>query len=56
MRVKFFRNSKEHDPYEWFKPKYKRIVSEALEKRKSATGKGKVIDSTLPKHNIKFVR
>jgi hypothetical protein len=54
MRVKFFRNSKEHDPYEWYQPKYKRIVSEALEKRKIGTGEK--INSTLPKHNIKFVR
>ena len=35
MRVKFFRENKQHDPYEWFKPKYERIVSEALEKKKS---------------------
>ncbi len=54
MRVKFFRDSKEHDPYEWFKPKYKRIVTEALEKKKS--GAGEEIDPTLPKHNIRFVR
>ncbi len=54
MRVKFFRDSKEHDPYEWFQPKYKRIVSEALEKKESGTGEK--IDLTLPKHNIRFVR
>ncbi len=54
MRVKFFRDSKEHDPYEWFKPKYKRIVSEALEKMDS--GSGEEIDLTKPKHNIRFVR
>jgi hypothetical protein len=54
MRVKFFRNSKEHDPYEWFQPKYKRIVSEALKQGKS--GINNETSSTLPKHNIKFVR
>jgi hypothetical protein len=54
MRVKFFRDSKKYDDYEWFKPKYKRIVSEALEKKKSGTGEE--IDPTLPKYNIRFVR
>ncbi len=54
MRVKFFRDSKQHDQYEWFKPKYKRIVTEALEKKESGTGEE--IDPTLPKHRIRFVR
>jgi hypothetical protein len=54
MRVKFFRDSKEHDPYDWFQPKYKRIVSEALKQGKS--GINNETSSTLPKHNIKFVR
>jgi hypothetical protein len=36
-RVKFFRENKEYDPYEWFKPKYKRLVDEALEKIKSGS-------------------
>ena len=54
MRVKFFRDSKEHDDYEWFKPKYKRIVTEALENKKA--GASEEIDTTLPKYNIKFVR
>ena len=56
MRAKFFRNSKEHDPYEWYQPKYKRIVTEALEKEKRKSGTGEVTGTTLPKHNIKFVR
>jgi len=54
MRVKFFRDSKEHDPYEWFNPKYKRIVSEALEKAKGVARDD--TSSTLPRDNIKFVR
>lgn len=29
-RVKYFRENKEYDPYDWFKPKYKRLVDEAL--------------------------
>ncbi|ODS34785.1 MAG: putative cytochrome c [Candidatus Scalindua rubra] len=29
-RVKYFRENKELDPYEWFKPKYKRLVDEFL--------------------------
>ncbi len=32
MRVKYFREHKEYDIDEWFKPKYERIVSEALKK------------------------
>ncbi|MFQ5962783.1 MAG: multiheme c-type cytochrome [Candidatus Scalinduaceae bacterium] len=31
MRVKYFREHKKYDPYEWFNPKYKRIVDESLE-------------------------
>ncbi len=54
MRAKFFRDSKEHDPYEWFKPKYKRIVSEAMEKKQEHAVDE--IDPTLPKYNIKFVK
>jgi hypothetical protein len=55
MRVKFFRDSKKHDPYEWFQPKYKRIVSEALKKKESG-GDEEGYDPTLPKHRIRFVR
>ncbi len=53
MRVKFFRDSKKHDDYEWFNPKYKRIMSEVSEKN---SGAGEGFDPTLPKHNIKFVK
>ena len=54
MRVKFFRDSKKHDDYEWFQPKYQRIMSEVSEKRKVGVEKGN--DPMLPKNNIKFVR
>ncbi|MCP4253513.1 MAG: hypothetical protein GY775_08895 [Candidatus Scalindua sp.] len=54
MRVKFFRDSKKHDDYEWFKPKYQRIMSEVSEKKESGDEEG--FDPTLPKHRIRFVR
>jgi len=39
-RVKYFRDSKEYDPYDWFKPKYKRLVDESL----SESIENKIID------------
>ena len=53
MRVKFFRDSKKHDDYEWFNPKYQRIMSEVSEKK---SGDEEGFDPTLPKHRIRFVR
>ena len=55
MRVKFFRDSKKYDDYEWFKPKYQRIMTEVAEKRKSG-GDEEGYDPTAPKHNIRFVK
>ncbi|GAX62552.1 intracellular protease/amidase [Candidatus Scalindua japonica] len=54
IRVKFFRESKEHDPYEWFKPKYQRIVSEAEKKRQSDGAEE--IYHELPKDKTIFVK